>query len=90
MTTPDQMTAMLVALGRIEENQKASYLRLANVETKLDGQPTRREFEEARKADQARIKSLEDSRSWIIKAVIGAWLAGVSFIYAVARKVGMV
>jgi len=88
--TTGEMTTVLVALGRIEEGQKAAAARLVIVESKLDGQPTRREFEEARKADQARIKSLEDSRNWIIKAVIGAWLAGLAFITAAARKLGLV
>ncbi len=84
-----EITSMLVALGRIEEWQKANNHRLTSVEAKIDSQPTRREFEEARRSDQSRIKSLEDSRSWIIKAVIGAWLSGITFVYAVARKVGL-
>jgi len=40
----------------------------------------RPEYDQMNSATAARLKSLEDSREWIIKAVIGAWLSGLGVV----------
>jgi len=84
------ITALKIEFAEFRGELRAEFKNLAhdvrNLTQKTEAQTVlfvpRREIEQMQAALQGRVSSLEESRSWLIKAIWGAWIAGSATVIA--------
>jgi hypothetical protein len=79
----DDDTRVHIAELRVELRETRHDLK--NLLQAISGLPTSRDMS----ALEARVESLEASRDWVVKAVVGAWVAGAGVVALFGRKVGI-
>jgi hypothetical protein len=68
----DDLTSIRIAVVSIQKDLENTSHRAKNIEMKLDAFVLHRDL----KPLESRIGDLEDSRDWIVKALVGAWIGG--------------
>jgi hypothetical protein len=73
-----------VHIAELRGDLRRTQADIKNLIQALAALPTSRDL----RAIEARIESLESSRDWVVKAVVGAYVAGTGVVALFSRKLG--
>jgi hypothetical protein len=83
--TDEPITELKISIARLETEFKNLALEVRAMPDRFEGMIPRHEVEREITVLTGRIKALESNQTWLVRAVIGAWVSGVGFV-AFAKK----
>ncbi|MEZ0171016.1 hypothetical protein [Microvirga sp. TS319] len=94
MSDDTGLTAFKVEFAEFRGELRTEFKNLArdvrNLTQKMDEQSVhfvpRKEIEQMNAAVDGRVSSLEDSRTWLVRWIVGAWLAGIATVMTFFSK----
>lgn len=90
--TEETLTAIKVALGKIEVTTEATGRRMEAIETKLSGVMVDKDLDPMReqiKSISIRLRSLESFQTWLQRGILALVFAALFGLLVTTKKVGM-